>query len=186
MRVCKTKLDGLLVVEPDYYQDSRGYFMETWSKNRYVKAGITADFVQDNLSYSTYGVLRGLHFQNPNGQGKLVYVVDGEVFDVAVDIRVGSPTFGEWEGLLLSSNNKKQLYIPEGFAHGFCVLSEYALFAYKCTNLFAPEAEKGLIWNDPDIRIKWPITDVEISDKDKEYQLLKNIDKSDLPLNRGV
>jgi dTDP-4-dehydrorhamnose 3,5-epimerase len=181
MNVIETKLPGVLIFEPKVFGDSRGFFMETWNKQRYEEAGITGNFVQDNLSYSSYGVLRGLHFQNPNAQGKLVYVIEGEVFDVAVDIRVGSPTFGQWVGVTLSSKNKRQFYVPEGFAHGFCVTSETALFAYKCTDLYNPSAEGGILWNDPDIGIKWPIVNPILSDKDINNQQLSMIDKVRLP-----
>jgi len=152
--------------------------MEIWQQVRYAEYGIPAAFVQDNLSFSHKGVLRGLHSQNPNPQGKLVSVLQGEVFDVAVDIRKGSSTFGEWVGVTLSSENKRQFYIPEGFLHGFCVLSESALFSYKCTNLYNPQAEVGVIWNDPDINVQWPIVDPIISDKDKKNLRLCEIDGS--------
>jgi dTDP-4-dehydrorhamnose 3,5-epimerase len=181
MKVIETKLPGVLIFGPKVFGDSRGFFMETWNKRRYEEAGITGNFVQDNLSYSSYGVLRGLHFQNPNAQGKLVYVIEGEVFDVAVDIRVGSPTFGQWVGVTLSSENKRQFYVPEGFAHGFCVTSETALFAYKCTDLYNPSAEGGILWNDPDIGIEWPIVNPILSDKDKKNQQLSKMDKVRLP-----
>jgi dTDP-4-dehydrorhamnose 3,5-epimerase len=181
MNVIETKLPGVLIFEPKVFGDSRGFFMETWNKQRYEEAGITGNFVQDNLSYSSYGVLRGLHFQNPNAQGKLVYVIEGEVFDVAVDIRVGSPKFGQWVGVTLSSENKRQFYVPEGFAHGFCVTSETALFAYKCTDIYNPSAEGGILWNDPDIGIEWPIVNPILSDKDKNNQQLSKIDKTRLP-----
>ena len=181
MKSVETALKGLLIIEPVSFADQRGCFMETWSKKSYAKLGIYADFVQDNLSYSKRGVLRGLHFQNPHGQGKLVYVPHGEVFDVVVDIRYGSPTFGRCEGFVLSGENKKQLYIPEGFAHGFCVTSDTALFAYKCTDFYVPEAEAGILWSDPEIGIKWPVTDPVLSGKDIDYPLLKNLGKDDLP-----
>lgn len=175
MRVVETKLSGLIIIEPTIFGDNRGFFMETWNQARYAEAGIIDNFVQDNLSYSTKGVLRGLHFQNPNPQGKLVYVLQGEVFDVAVDIRVGSPTFGNWVGVMLSSENKRQFYIPQGFAHGFCVTSETALFAYKCTDVYNKEAEGGILWNDPDIGIEWPVIEPILSAKDNENMRLKDI-----------
>ncbi|SFR14180.1 dTDP-4-dehydrorhamnose 3,5-epimerase [Desulfoscipio geothermicus] len=181
MNVLETKLPGVLIIEPDVFGDARGYFMETWQQARYAQAGLPGNFVQDNLSFSTRGVLRGLHFQNPNAQGKLVFVLQGEVFDVAVDIRAGSPTFGQWVGVTLSSENKRQLYIPEGFAHGFCVTSETALFAYKCTDIYNPAAEGGIIWNDPDIGIDWPIDNPILSEKDRGYQQLKDIPGEKLP-----
>jgi len=155
--------------------------METWNVARYEQAGLSARFVQDNVSYSARGTLRGLHFQNPNAQGKLVYVLQGEVFDVAVDIRVGSPTFGRWMSVTLSGDNKRQVYIPEGFAHGFCVTSERALFAYKCTDFYNPEAEASVLWNDPDIGIDWPITLPILSDRDKNAPRLKDMPPDRLP-----
>jgi dTDP-4-dehydrorhamnose 3,5-epimerase len=181
MKIFTTEIPGVLIIEPDVFHDQRGYFMELWNQKRYVAAGLDVTFVQDNLSYSTLGVLRGLHFQNPNAQGKLVYVLQGEVFDVAVDIRVGSPTFKKWVGVTLSSENKRQFYIPEGFAHGYCVLSDTALFAYKCTDFYNPSAEGGIKWDDPDIGIDWPITNPLVSDKDKKNQNLTNMLPEKLP-----
>jgi len=181
MKLIKTGLPGVMIVEPEMFGDARGFFMETWHQVKYEKAGLPGCFVQDNLSYSERGVLRGLHFQNPNTQGKLVFVLQGEVFDVAVDIRSGSPTFGRWTGVTLSSDNKRQLYIPEGFAHGFCVTSETALFAYKCTDIYNPQAEGGIIWNDPDIGIVWPVENPILSEKDKMYSFLKEIPPERLP-----
>lgn len=169
------------MIEPDCFGDQRGFFMETWQKERYRSFGIKEDFVQDNLSYSEHGVLRGLHFQNPQGQGKLVYVVRGEVYDVAVDIRRGSPTFGRWEGHYLSGDNKRQLYVPPGFAHGFCVTGESALFAYKCTDYYNREAEKGLLWNDPEIGIDWPLENPVLSGKDAVLPRLKVLQDDELP-----
>lgn len=173
MNVQETPLSGLKIVEPKIFGDQRGYFFETWNRKRYAKAGIDVDFVQDNLSLSRSGVVRGLHYQYPETQGKLVYVLQGKVFDVAVDIRKDSPTFGKWEGVVLSSENKRQLYVPEGFAHGFCVLSETALFAYKCTAFYNPQVEGGILWNDPEIGIDWPTTDPVLSEKDTKYPTLK-------------
>lgn len=181
MKVSETALHGLLLIEVDLFEDERGFFMESWQKERYRELGIVEEFVQDNLSYSQYGVLRGLHYQHPYGQGKLVYVIEGEVYDVAVDIRQGSPTFGKYEGFYLSAENKRQLYIPPGFAHGFCVTSETVLFAYKCTDYYNQEAEKGLIWNDHDIGIKWPIEKPILSRKDLELPGIKEIKITDLP-----
>lgn len=181
IKVIDTELPGVLIIEPRVFGDDRGFFLETWNKDRYVEAGITAQFVQDNLSYSSHGVLRGLHFQNPNAQGKLVYVLQGEIFDVALDIRVGSPTFGYWVGTTLSSENKRQLYIPTGFAHGFCVTSETALFAYKCTEFYNQATEGGILWNDPDIAIHWPITEPVLSEKDQQAARLKDIPNDQLP-----
>ncbi len=185
MRIKETSLPGVIIIEPDVFGDERGFFMETWHQIKYREAGLPAAFVQDNLSYSSRAVLRGLHFQYPNTQGKLVFVLQGEVFDVAVDIRPGSPTFGCWTGVTLSSANKNQLFIPEGFAHGFCVVSETALFAYKCTDIYNPKAEGGIIWNDPDIDISWPVNNPVLSDKDKYYPRLKEIPPEKLPVYRG-
>lgn len=165
------------MIEPKVFGDARGFFMETWHQDRYTKAGLPVHFVQDNLSFSTRGVLRGLHFQHPNPQGKLVYVLQGEVFDVAVDIREDSATFGQWVSVLLSSDNKRQLYIPGGLAHGFCVTSKTALFAYKCTDFYNPQAEKGIIWNDPDIGIEWPVNNPILAEKDRGYPRFKEVVK---------
>jgi len=167
MNVVETGLPGVLIVEPKVFGDERGFFMETWREDRYEEAGLPRRFVQDNLSFSQHGVLRGLHFQNPDQQGKLVYVLGGEVYDVAVDIRVGSPTFGEWTAVTLSSENKRQLYIPEGFAHGFLVTSDAALFAYKCTAKYNARAESSVLWNDPEIGIQWPTDAPVLSEKDR-------------------
>jgi dTDP-4-dehydrorhamnose 3,5-epimerase len=161
------------------FGDARGYFMETYSKRDFAEGGIDVDFVQDNESRSRKGVLRGLHFQKKNPQGKLVRVIEGEVFDVAVDLRKNSPTFGKWEGVVLSAENKKQFYIPEGFAHGFVVLSETAAFVYKCTRFYDPKDEGGLMWNDPAVGIKWPVGDgfePLLSEKDTKNPLLKDLD----------
>jgi dTDP-4-dehydrorhamnose 3,5-epimerase len=180
MNVTRTSIPGLLIIEPDVFGDQRGFFMETWNKARYNEAGIHEDFVQDNLSFSRKGVLRGLHFQNPNPQGKLVSVLQGEVFDVAVDIRTGSPTFGQWEALNLSAENKRQFYVPPGCAHGFCVVSDTALFSYKCTDSYNPNAEGSIIWNDPDIGIDWPIAAPELSRKDAVAPRLSDLPDSSL------
>lgn len=180
MKVIETPLAGLLIIEPKIFGDERGFFLETWSKKRYQEIGIDVDFVQDNLSFSRHGVLRGLHFQNPQAQGKLVYVLQGEVFDVAVDIRKGSPTFGRWHGIVLSSENKRQFWVPPGFAHGFCVTSESALFTYKCTELYAPAHERSILWNDPTLAIDWPVTEPQVSDKDRLAPLLADLDPAHL------
>ena len=166
----KTSIDGVIIVEPTAYGDSRGYFMETYQKEDFCAGGITVDFVQDNQSSSTKGVLRGLHFQKKYSQSKLVRCIKGEVFDVAVDLREGSPTFGKWEGVILSAENKRQFFIPKNFAHGFLVLSDEAEFVYKVDDYYHPNDEGGLMWNDKDIGIKWPIDksfEVKLSDKDK-------------------
>jgi dTDP-4-dehydrorhamnose 3,5-epimerase len=181
MKVERAKLAGVVILEPDVYQDDRGYFLETWSQRRYAEAGVPAGFVQDNVSMSHKGVLRGLHLQHPNGQGKLVHVMFGEVFDVAVDVRVGSPTYGQWLGTILSGTNKRQVYIPPGFAHGFCVLSETALFTYKCTDFYRRDAEIGVIYDDPDIGIEWPVPEPLLSDKDAAFPRLSEIGAANLP-----
>lgn len=181
MHVTATPLDGVIIIEPKIFGDHRGFFIETYHENRYKDAGILASFVQDNISFSVQGTLRGLHYQHPHGQAKLVQVLQGEIFDVAVDIRHGSPGFGRWTGVTLSADNRRQLYIPKGFAHGFCVLSETALFSYKCSDFYAPEAEGGICWNDPDLGIEWPVTNPILSDRDRTYPKLKEIAVDRLP-----
>ena len=181
MKVLNTGIPGLIILEPDVFGDARGFFMETWSRRKYQELGLPEHFVQDNLSYSAKGTLRGLHYQNPHGQGKLVSVIQGEVFDVAVDVRAGSPTFGKWEGVMLSGDNHRQFYIPPGFAHGFCVVSDNAYFHYKCTDFYAPDCEGGIQWNDPDVGIVWPLADVLLSDKDARYPRLRDLPEERLP-----
>jgi len=181
MKVYETKLPGVLIVEPKVFGDERGFFFETWQQDRYTSLGITGPFVQDNVSFSSQGVLRGLHYQQPHAQGKLVSVISGEVYDVAVDIRVGSPTFGQWVGVSLSGDNHRQLWIPPGFAHGFAVVSPTAYFTYKCTDVYTPSAEGGVMWNDPDIGIEWPVTGAVLSEKDQVYPRLKDIPAERLP-----
>jgi dTDP-4-dehydrorhamnose 3,5-epimerase len=166
VKVTPTALPDVLLIEPKVFGDGRGYFFESYSARRYAEAGIAATFVQDNVSRSGRGVLRGLHYQHPHGQGKLVGVLEGEVFDVAVDVRRGSPTFGRWVGECLSSENKRQLYLPPGFAHGFLVTSDEALFAYKCTEYYHPETERSIRWDDARIGIDWPIDGPVVSAKD--------------------
>jgi dTDP-4-dehydrorhamnose 3,5-epimerase len=179
-------LPEVLLIEPERFGDPRGYFLETWREERYREAGIKDRFVQDNLSRSTRGILRGLHLQHPNDQGKLVYALCGEVFDVAVDVRVGSPTFGQWTGAALSDADHRQLWIPRGFAHGFCVTSEYALFAYKCTAPYSAAHELGVRWDDPALGISWPVgKDPLLSTKDKALPRLADIDPSRLPRYGG-
>ncbi|TDT52014.1 dTDP-4-dehydrorhamnose 3,5-epimerase [Fonticella tunisiensis] len=175
----ETKIQGLYIIEPKVFGDQRGYFMESYNKKDFFDAGLKMEFVQDNESKSKKGVLRGLHFQTKHTQGKLVRVTKGKVFDVAVDLRKGSPTFGQWEGVILSDENKRQFYIPEGFAHGFLVLSDEAVFNYKCTDFYAPEYDSGLLWNDPDVAIEWPLEGIEeilLSEKDKRQKTLKELD----------
>ncbi len=182
MKIFSTSLEGVIVIAPPVFKDNRGFFMETYHQDRYNDKGIRSGFVQDNFSYSVKGTLRGLHFQLPNTQAKLVQVFKGEIFDVAVDIRKGSPTFGKWVGVTLSDTNHKQLYIPEGFAHGFAVLSDIAIFTYKCSDFYAPGSEKGITWNDPDIGIDWPVDDPILSGKDQNYSPLNEMEPQDLPV----
>ena len=168
----KTKLPGVIIIQPQVFGDARGYFMETFKKIDYEAIGIDKEFVQDNESSSSKGVLRGLHFQKEHTQGKLVRVTHGEVFDVAVDVRPGSATYGQWEGVILSSEKKNMFYIPEGFAHGFLVLSDTAEFVYKCTDVYDPTSEGGIPWNDPTIAVEWPKIDVpyKTSEKDEKHE----------------
>lgn len=175
LEVIKEPLPGLLVIKPKVFKDERGFFMETWQKVRYKDVGINDYFVQDNWSRSTKGVLRGLHFQKKHSQGKLVSVRRGKVFDVAVDIQKKSPTFGQWYGEELTDENHLQMYVPPGFAHGFCVLSDIADFVYKCTDYYNHDDQKGIIYNDPKIDIKWPITKPIISKRDDKLPMLKDI-----------
>ena len=175
----KTGIEGLVVVEPKVFGDNRGYFMETYNYNDFKAAGLDMVFVQDNQSKSKKGVLRGLHFPKKNPQGKLVRGVRGEVYDVAVDLRRGSDTYGKWYGVLLSAENKKQFYVPEGFAHGFVVMSETAEFVYKCTRFYDPSDEGGLMWNDPEIGIDWPVpenAELLLSEKDQHHQPMKDFE----------
>lgn len=184
MKVAETSLPGVVIFEPDLFRDDRGYFMETWNAERYRLTGISEDFVQDNVSFSHKRVLRGLHYQEPRAQGKLVYVLYGEVFDVAVDIRMRSPTFGKWTGAVLSADNKRQMFVPAGFAHGFLVMSEAALFVYKCTEQYAPALEGSVLWEDPDIGIKWPLRNPILSKRDANAPRLRDIDNARLPTYR--
>lgn len=180
MNVTETPLPGVLVIEPKVFGDDRGFFMETWQAERYEQAGLPP-FVQDNLSRSARGVLRGLHYQEPVAQGKLVSVLDGEVFDVAVDIRHGSPTFGQWHGVTLSAGNKRQFWVPAGFAHGFVVTSESALFAYKVSAPYRPEYDHSLRWDDPALGIAWPVEQPTLSGKDSSAPTLAGIPVEELP-----
>ena len=185
MEVRPTALPDVLLVVPKVIGDPRGFFLETYSEARYRAAGITGAFVQDNLSRSARGTLRGLHLQHPFAQGKLVSVIEGSVLDVAVDVRVGSPTFGRHVTAELSATNKHQLWVPAGFAHGFAVTSEHAIFAYKCTELFHPETELGLAWDDPDLGIAWPTREPLLSARDRAHPRLRDLDASRLPPYRG-
>jgi dTDP-4-dehydrorhamnose 3,5-epimerase len=176
MNVTETKLQDCIIIEPKIFGDQRGFFMETFHTERYRElAGIELNFVQDNHSRSQKGVLRGLHFQISKPQGKLVRVSAGEVYDVAVDLRKSSPTYGQWEGLVLSGDNHKQFYIPPGFAHGFLVLSDSADFQYKCTDYYDPSDEGGILWNDPDLAIDWPLKNPKLSEKDHKLSWLKDL-----------
>jgi dTDP-4-dehydrorhamnose 3,5-epimerase len=177
-----TTLPGVILIETEVFSDNRGFFMETFHQRKYAEIGINSAFVQDNLSHSRGGVLRGLHYQLRYPQAKLVYVLSGEIFDVVVDIRKGSPAFGKWEGVTLSAENRRQIYIPEGFAHGFCVLSESADVVYKCTDFYVPGDDYGILWSDPDISIDWPIKDPILSDKDSRHPLLNMIHQELLPV----
>jgi dTDP-4-dehydrorhamnose 3,5-epimerase len=191
MKLIETRLPGVVVIEPAVYRDDRGFLSEVWNQRRYDDAGLGVRFVQDNLSSSRRGVLRGLHYQWPAAQGKLVSVLHGEVYDVAVDIRGGSSTFGEWVGVSLSSDNKHQIYIPQGFAHGFAVLSETALVLYKCTEYYTPNDEGSILWDDPAIGIVWPLDAPILAPKDAAAPRLADVPFGRLPtvsasLPRGV
>ncbi len=175
MKLVETVLSGVRIVEPDVYRDGRGYFLETFHQRKYAEAGIPGPFVQDNHSFSCRGTLRGLHTQLLHPQGKLVRVVEGEVFDVAVDIRVGSPRFGRWVGVTLSGENCRQVYVPPGFAHGFCVVSERAHFEYKCTDFYDPADELTVAWNDPQLAIAWPVEAPLLSGKDAAGRRLAEV-----------
>ncbi len=175
MKLRETALAGVVLVEPDVFGDARGSFFEGYRSSRYRAAGLPAEFVQDNFSLSRRGVLRGLHLQHPRGQVKLVQAIEGEVFDVAVDVRRGSPSYGRWVGAVLSGENRHQLYIPEGFAHGFCVLSERALFAYKCSADYSPADEVTIRWDDPALGIEWPLRQVELSARDAAAPALAEV-----------
>ena len=181
MVVKETSLPGVRLLSPRVHGDSRGFFMETFHAKTFERHGIPQLFVQDNHSRSTRGVTRGLHFQRRHGQGKLVRVVTGSVFDVAVDLRSGSPTFGRWFGTVLSEENHLMMYIPEGFAHGFQVISDQADFLYKCTDFYDHEDEGGILWNDPEIGIEWPLRDTVVSAKDSRYRLLSQTSRELLP-----
>ena len=176
MQVEKTELPGVLIIKPRVFGDDRGFFMETYNKATFSQHSLPDTFVQDNHSRSARGGLRGLHYQYPQWQGKLVRCVRGEIFDVAVDIRRDSPNFGKWHGEMLSEENKRQLYIPPGFAHGFCVTSDIAEVTYKCTTVYKPSDDAGVRWNDPDIAVEWPIADGKVSDKDANAPFLKDLD----------
>jgi dTDP-4-dehydrorhamnose 3,5-epimerase len=181
MRILETDLPGCVVIEPQVHGDARGYFYESFNAQKYKNAGLDLRFVQSNVSRSARGVLRGLHYQCPNPQGKLVNVLEGEVYDVAVDIRAGSPTFGRWAAAVLSADNKRHFWIPEGFAHGFVVLSDYATFCYQCTALYDGKADAGVRWNDADIAVDWPVSVPLLSDKDQRAPFLRDVSREKLP-----
>jgi dTDP-4-dehydrorhamnose 3,5-epimerase len=185
VKIIETILPGCVVIEPDVFGDARGFFYESYNAQKYKDAGFDLNFVQSNVSRSAHGVLRGLHYQFPNPQGKLVSVVEGEVYDVAVDIRVGSPMFGRWTAAVLSSHNKRHFWIPEGFAHGFAVLSEFATFSYQCTALYDRAADASMRWNDSDIGIDWPLGAPQLSEKDQKAPFLRDIPHDKLPPFRG-
>jgi dTDP-4-dehydrorhamnose 3,5-epimerase len=183
MKVINTSLPGALILEPQVFGDARGFFYESFNERKFREAGLELDrFVQSNVSRSAQGVLRGLHYQWPNPQGKLVNVVEGEVYDVAVDIRRGSPTFGQSVGVMLTASNHRHFWIPEGFAHGFCVVSEFATFTYQCTTLYDPQADAGIRWNDAALGIDWPVSDPLLSDKDRQTPLLADVPSERLPV----
>ncbi|EPJ0730294.1 dTDP-4-dehydrorhamnose 3,5-epimerase [Morganella sp. B601] len=177
MDIIESKLKGCMIIEPTIYYDERGFFYESYQQEKYKKIGIKETFIQDNRSRSSKNVLRGLHFQKQYPQGKLVTVTMGKVLDIAVDLRPNSPTFGEYESVILTDENKLQFYVPPGFAHGFCVLSDIADFAYKCTDYYVPTDECGIRWDDPTIGIKWPINNPVLSEKDLKQPFLKDIEK---------
>ena len=181
LRVSPTAIPEVLAIDPVVFGDPRGYFLEVWQQERYASVGLPREFVQDNVSRSAGGILRGLHLQHPFGQGKLVHVLEGEIFDVAVDVRIGSPTFGRWVGEVLSGDNHRQLYVPPGFAHGFCVTSPHALVSYKVTELYHPETELTIAWNDPALGIQWPVSTPSLSAKDASAPRLHDLPASRLP-----
>lgn len=181
MKLIETGIPGLVIVNPVVHGDSRGFFMESWNAGRYAACGLPDRFVQSNISRSAAGVIRGLHYQHPGAQGKLVSVLEGRAFDVAVDIRRDSPTFRQWVGVELSASNHRQLYVPAGFAHGFCVLGDSALLSYLCTTEFNAEYDAGIAWNDPDIGIEWPLEPESLSEKDRKAPRLRDVPLDQLP-----
>ena len=182
MKVEKLAIPDVLLITPDVFPDPRGFFLESYHAERYRAAGVPGEFVQDNHSHSSRGTLRGLHFQLPHAQAKLLYVLRGEIFDVAVDVRRGSPTFGKWVSAVLSDQNKQQLFVPEGFAHGFCVTSEIVDVIYKCTDIYSPKDDHGVLWSDPSLGIPWPVKSPTLSKKDAQLPLLANIPEAHLPV----
>ncbi len=186
MKVTPLDIPDVLHIEPTLFGDARGFFLETFNAERYAGAGISMPFVQDNVSFSARGVLRGMHFQKPRTQGKLVMALVGEIFDVAIDVRVGSPTFGKWVGMTLTGERKNQLWVPPGFAHGFCVVSETALVSYKCTDLYSPKDEVGIRYDDPDVGIAWPMSPTSLSTKDASYPRLRDLPREQLFRHEGT
>ena len=184
LKLINTSISDVLLLEPNVYDDSRGFFLETFHQSKYTDVGIDKTFVQDNYSHSKQGTLRGLHYQLLHPQGKLIFVLRGEIFDVAVDIRRGSSTFGKWFGANLSAKNKRQIYVPDGFAHGFCVLSESAEVMYKCTDFYDAEDEHGIFWSDETLAIDWPVKTPVLSEKDSKFQRFTEIPEKDLPIYR--
>lgn len=185
MKIIETPLEGVKVIEPDRFEDERGWFMELWNAQRYRAVGLPVAFEQDNVSWSTRGVLRGMHYQTPNEQGKLVCALSGAVFDAVVDVRLGSPTFGQWYGCELSRENDRQLWVPKGFAHGFLVLSDEALVHYNCTVPYDAASDRSVAWNDPEIGIEWPAEPRLVSDKDRAAPVLAVLEPRDLPQHVG-
>ena len=186
LKCTEKSLPGVLQIEPMVFEDDRGFFLETYHAGKYADAGLNQTFVQDNHSHSRRFTLRGLHYQLKHPQGKLVYVLTGEIFDIAVDIRLGSPTFGRWTGTLLSDSNKRQLYIPEGFAHGFCALTEDAVILYKCSDVHVPECDSGILWSDPGLGIDWPVQNPLLSPKDRNHSRLQDMPADRLPTYTGT
>jgi dTDP-4-dehydrorhamnose 3,5-epimerase len=182
MKILSGSLPGVFIIEPQVFHDERGLFLETYHRRRYTEAGIEPIFVQDNFSLSIRGTIRGLHYQLQHAQAKLIQVIEGIIYDVVVDVRRGSPSFGHWAGTHLSGENKHQLFLPKGFAHGFCVTSEIAHVLYKCTDFYAPDDEGGILWSDPALAIDWPVSEPLISEKDSQYPRLADVPLERLPL----
>ena len=185
MKIKETTLKGVIIIEKDIFKDHRGFFMETYKQTQYEKAGICDQFVQDNISFSDKNTLRGLHYQSKHPQAKLVQAITGKIYDVAVDIRPSSPNFGKWIGVYLSGEQGNQLFIPKGFAHGFCVLSPEAHILYKCSEIYHPEDDRGILWSDPEIGIDWPVKNPNLSDKDKAHKCINKILPGELPREKG-
>ena len=185
LRIIKSAIPDVMIIEPEVFGDRRGFFIETYHQRKYAENGLDRTFVQDNHSHSSQGVIRGLHYQLNHPQGKLVFVVKGVIFDVAVDIRRGSPTFGHWVGEILSEENNRRMFIPEGFAHGFCVLSDTVDFMYKCSDFYHPEDDRGVNWSDETLSIDWPIKDPVLSDRDASLPMLHDVQEELLPVYKA-